>query len=412
MVKQAQTVNPRRWSPRTLGLIGLPVIVAVLFSVALVQSWIASTKDLNFAQAERQGIAYLQPLTEILDKMVDAQSTTVEGGVADSSGLQQGISAVDAVEKKYGDALGSGQRWTDLRGRINTLINQRPSGEPAYRAYTDVVQLVVDLINKIADSSNLVLDPVLDSYYLMDATVLRLSEVTVFAGRASDLARLANSVTNPAERAQAETRIGVARYQVARENEGIATGLRKAMDATSSSSLGPAITTQLDTFRSAVDEFVPPVTLLQDLNQVDMVTLALKAGEVREAARKLNTAILTELDKLLESRVNQVGVSRMQTLGLGSLALLFSALVLWAMAKGGRREEPVVAPAKDRADSDTAKDRLSEAVRARRLMRGLQSVEGNSAAEPNPGENQMSEELVRVGRGIRARRRERADDSR
>ncbi len=412
MVKQAQTVNPRRWSPRTLGLIGLPVIVAVLFSVALVQSWIASTKDLNFAQAERQGIAYLQPLTEILDKMVDAQSTTVEGGVADSSGLQQGISAVDAVEKKYGDALGSGQRWTDLRGRINTLINQRPSGEPAYRAYTDVVQLVVELINKIADSSNLVLDPVLDSYYLMDATVLRLSEVTVFAGRASDLARLANSVTNPAERAQAETRIGVARYQVARESEGIATGLRKAMDATSSSSLGPAITTQLDTFRSAVDEFVPPVTLLQDLNQVDTATLALKAGEVREAARKLNTATLTELDKLLESRVNQVGVSRMQTLGLGSLALLFSALVLWAMAKGGRREKPVVAPAKDRADSDTAKDRLSEAVRARRSMRGLQSVEGNSAAEPNPGENQMSEELVRVGRGIRARRRERADDSR
>lgn len=412
MVKQAQTVNRRRWSPRTLGLIGLPVIVAVLFSVALVQSWIASTKDLNSARAEQQGIAYLQPLTDILGKMVDAQSTTVEGGVADSSGLQQGISAVDAVEKKYGDALGSGQRWADLRGRINTLINQRPSGDSAYRAYTDVVQLVIDLINKIADSSNLVLDPVLDSSYLVDAAVLRLPEVTVFAGRAADLARLANSITNPAERAQAETRVGVARYQVARESEGLATGLRKAMDVTSSSSLGPAVTTQLDTFRTAVDEFVPPVTLLQDLDRVETVALTLKAGEVREAARNLNAAILTELDKLVEARANQFGVARTQTLGLGSLALLLSVLVLWVMAKGARRLEPATAPAGDRADSENAKDRLTEAVRARRSMQGLQLVEGDSSAEPNPGENQMPEELVRVGRGIRARRRERADDSR
>jgi len=30
MVKQAQTLNPRRMSTRTLGLMGLPVVIAVL----------------------------------------------------------------------------------------------------------------------------------------------------------------------------------------------------------------------------------------------------------------------------------------------------------------------------------------------------------------------------------------------
>ena len=403
MVKQAQTLNLRRWSSRTHTRVGLPVVIAVLFSIAIVQLWTSNSHDLEFTTAEQHGVVYLKPLTELMDQVITAQSVSVRGSTIDAAGLRDAMSRVDQAERVNGASLSTKQRWSDVRTRIDYLISLRPTSDVAYRSYTDVVQLIEDLIRKIADTSDLILDPTLDSYYLMDSAVLRLPGVLAFAGRAADLASLGTKLntgsataTAADAQAQADTRVSVARYQVSLESDEIASGLRKALDITTSQTLGPNITNQLDTFRTAVDAFVPPVNLLQNLERVDTATVTANGERVREAARKLTASVLNELDRLLTSRADSQSITRSQGLGLGALCLLLTGLLLWMLLK---RSDEAGSPASQGSTLSDGSDHKGPTDR--------QLDEGYG-----PRQARATEELVNVGRGIQARRRERTDDAR
>ena len=400
MVKQTQTLSLRSWSSRTQTRVGLPVVIAVLFSIAVVQLWTSNSHDLAVTQSEQRGVAYLTPLTDLMDQLVTAQSAAVRASVVDAAGLRDAVSRVDQVDKADGAALGSKQRWADARSRIDSLISLRPTGDAGYLNYTDVVQLVEDLIRKIADTSSLILDPTLDSYYLMDTAVLRLPTVLTFAGRAADLSSLGTNTGTSSggdAQAQVDARVSVSRYQVSLESDQVANGLRKSLDVTSSTTLGPNITNQLDTFRTAVDSFVPPVNLLQNLGKVDTATVTATSEQVREAARKLVVAVLNELNRLLKTRADSQSVTRIQGAGLGLLCLLLSVLLVWIMVK--RPDEPNQLLAGPAGTSPEALDRKDSGGRS-------------STENFNPRQARVTEELVHAGRGIRARRRERTDDAR
>jgi hypothetical protein len=120
MVNQAQTVNPRRWNSRAYTRIGLPVVIAVLFSIAVIQMWNGNTSDVKFSGTEQQGVAYLKPLTDLMDRVIAAQSTAVRGSTVDTSGLRDALTRVDDVDSTYCAALGSRQRWIDVRSRIDS----------------------------------------------------------------------------------------------------------------------------------------------------------------------------------------------------------------------------------------------------------------------------------------------------
>ncbi|MBT8227600.1 MAG: hypothetical protein HKP61_15005 [Dactylosporangium sp.] len=398
MVKQAQNFNLRRWSSSTHTRVGLPLVIVVLFTIGMVQLWTGNTSNLQFTTAEQRGVAYLNPLTELMDRLVIAQSNAVRGSTVDTAGLRDALLDVDDVDQDHGSALGARQRWNDVRSRVDYLISLRPTGETAYGSYTDTIQLIDELIRKIADTSNLILDPTLDSYYLMDAAVLRLPSVLRFAGRASDLANLADSTEAPSggEAArQAETWVSVARYQVSVESDEIATGLRKALDMTESTTLGPNITNQLDTFRTAVDAFVPPVNLLQNLDKVDTLTVTANAERVREAARNLLSVVLTELDSLLRVRAEAQSIRRSQGVGLGALGLILTGFLAWMLSSW----------AEPRATTRKPEEETNPAARTK-------SGDVERVTDDDLGQSQATEELVHAGRGIRARRRERTDNAR
>jgi hypothetical protein len=228
----------------------------------------------------------------------------------------------------------------------------------------------------------------------MDSAVLRLPSVLLFAGRAADLGSL-GAKADLAMRQQVDTRVAVARYQVSLESDEIASGLRKSLDVTTSTSLGPNITNQLDTFRTAVDAFVPPVNLLQNLDNADPATVTANADRVRDAARKLSVAVLGELDKLIGTRNNAQSLTRSQGLALGVLCVLLTGMLIWMLVKQHQEEtEPVV-----------------------RQQAVPQPPARTPRATPrediyNSDEPRAADELVQAGRAIRARRRERADDAR
>lgn len=394
MANRSHAAAPGRWGARVVGRIALLLLFGMLLSYVVVQLWTARTDDLTVVDTERKGGTYLKPVTHLVDELTKAQSAAVRASQPDSPALEAAIAGVDAVDKNLGTALGTHQRWSDVRAQIAAATAQRLSGDAAYRTYTSVVALAIELCRKAGDTSNLILDPVLDSYYLMDTALLRVPDILVAAGRAADLAVLATQAPSEAAR----SRVSIARYQVAVASEAVGTGLRKAMEATGSATLGPNVTGRFDVFRSAVDAFVPPAMLLQTLDTADPATVVRSAERVRDAAGPLADSVYTELDRVLRARHDALSTQRLGAASTAGVGLLLGLVLLWLLLPGAPR--PAALDTEFEGDAGMPGEPMEA-----------------SAGQPadttfvDPHDLAAVEELLHVGRAVRTRRPDRSDNA-
>jgi hypothetical protein len=386
MPNRARAAASRRWGRRVLARLSAVLAVGMLFALVMSQQWRTTSQELSEVSAERHGVAYLQPLVQFVAELTDAQAAAVRFGQPSANRVEAAINAVSSADDSHGDVLGTHQRWAELRGRTATLLAQRVSGAQAYAAYSDLMTLALDLARQVGDASKLILDPALDSYYLTDAALVRIPDVLVGAARAADLAALAD--LQPSEAAQ--TRVAVARYQVAVASDAMGAGLRKAIGVTRSVTLGPNVIGRFDTFRSTVDTFVPPATLLQTFDRADGATLVGSAERVRQQARSLADTVLGELDALLRDRHHSLSTQRTwEITGVcagGFLGIVLLALLLPAAPRPRPAEaEPAEVSDEDPADADTT--------------------------FVDPRDLTAVQELLHVGRAVRTRPRERVDNA-
>ena len=374
------------------------LVIAVLFIVATAQGWSSTSGEVSTATAERHGIAYLRPLNTLVSTLAGAQSTAVRGGQVAESEVTAAMDDVDDVDDRYGSELQASKRWSDIRRTIREILAAKPTGVEAYEQYGEASAVVRQLQKRIADSSELVLDRAIDSSYLVDAALQQLPDVLIAAGRAADLATLDAATPIESQDSTVQTRIAVARYDVAVAAEAVGVGLAKSLDGTASRTLGPHITGQLDAFRSAVDSFVPSGTRLRGLDRTDASNLYRTATLVRQAAGPLADAVFGELDSILSDRVDTLGWQRLRAMLVTLFGLLVALLLGWWMIPRSK--------AGAEADSDDIEGSVPE-QRAADRPRGARP----ETAVIDPRDLRAVEELMHAGRAIRGRRRERDHDA-
>ena len=191
----ADPVQPRVAPPpyrmrRVLVVVLLVLAVLIPYGVTLALLWSDLSTRLTVAERERDGITYLAPLVRLLSATADVQSVTVAGARPDTTEIRAAIGAVDVMDNRLGAELGTQERWADVSNRLDALLQAPPSGQAAYTSFTQVVDLETGLITAVGDSSDLILDPQLDSFYVIDAALVRVPAILVSAGRANDLVRL------------------------------------------------------------------------------------------------------------------------------------------------------------------------------------------------------------------------------
>ena len=180
--------RPRR-SVLTAGLVVL-LLVPLVFVFGL--SWRSQASDVSFTSDQRRGADYLGPLTELTSVATDAQSAAVHGQDIDSGSLQVAIAAVDAVNRRLGGPLRATQRWNAARTALLALTSRKSvDPEQAYTDYSEMIDQLTALGRKIGDTSNLILNPQIDAYYVMNAVLLRIPQMVVDSARYSDLLYLA-----------------------------------------------------------------------------------------------------------------------------------------------------------------------------------------------------------------------------
>ncbi|SEP15799.1 HAMP domain-containing protein [Methylobacterium sp. ap11] len=139
----------------TIGLFLIPI--ALLAGLFVMQS----RKDIDFAGQEQAGVSYLTAAWPILRS---GTMSRIPAAATDDV-----WAAFDRIHAGFDPAMGTGEAARDL-------ALARGKGAAA------VVDAARTLIGKVGDGSNLILDPDLDSFYVMDAVVTKLPDLLQQAG--------------------------------------------------------------------------------------------------------------------------------------------------------------------------------------------------------------------------------------
>jgi methyl-accepting chemotaxis protein len=356
---------------RRLGLIGvaytLPIAVLLYFVVDGINA------DIRFSRFELHGNAYQRPLEDLLDHLGDHQalarrslSGEKELGAqltARAQQIDQAFDRLEAVDKQFGPELQFTEEGLSKRKRLDVKYdNFRHAWEslksgllalsPAAsdEAHNQLLRLTRMAITHSGDTSNLILDPDLDSYYLMDMTLISLPETQERVGRIMTFVDLATRRSaespNPAQGAPPTEpvapqftpadRIPLAVHAAQLEND-----LNRILaDAQTSVNEDTAFYGKHEplqkTLLPAVKKYETATrAYLAGLDQAIKESGAPDVGRLDQLGRSARAASFDVwrdtarlLDDLITTRVEQYQQARLWALGLSALAWLASTLLV------------------------------------------------------------------------------------
>ena len=323
----------------------ISIVFMIPDSVLLTLFLVSNHENVHFARLEQSGNAYQRPLESLLEGVSHHAAVTASGSPEGSPAVR-GVE--EEIERAFGDLsrvnarLGEELKFTRAglaeRGRehcdVALVAEEWKSLKEGWRgmtpealraAHQHLVSDIRTMITHVGDNSNLILDPDLDSYYLMDVTLLALPQMQ---GRLADLASDLLARRDAAPGAE-EGRIH--RYAVhaallkESDLERVEGSLRTALAEDRnfygvSPTLQQRIPPALDAFREAA---------LRVIELSAAFHPGMPEGPVLKGVADLQARIMElwkvadgELDGLLETRIGHYTHRRNVSLGLTGLALV------------------------------------------------------------------------------------------
>ncbi|MDY7576322.1 hypothetical protein [Actimicrobium sp. CCI2.3] len=156
--------------------------IALAFLVPLLMTlfylWSAANDQVSFARTERQGLTFVHPLVDLL-KAAQGRRRIASGTAPQLAEQQASISAafdkVQARQTELGKDFGT-EKPFELLLKAHQFLMQTPlaaNPDATFKLHSDYIALVLDLMARVADGSQLSLDPDLDTYHMMNISVLR-----------------------------------------------------------------------------------------------------------------------------------------------------------------------------------------------------------------------------------------------
>ncbi len=308
------------------------------------------TEGIRFASAERDGVRYIEPLSALLDGFAEHHIAGDDAAEADRAvqAIEAGLAQLDTVQAELGDRLQFTQEGLAKRQREHftptTLRNEwralqsdagrLPPAETDTR-YEHLIDDVRAMIAHAGDTSNLILDPDLDSYYTMDAVVVALPTAQARLGKVN---RLADDLM--AGRATADQGTLAVFAATLRENDGdrikadVQTALNEDanfndVSTTLRSKLAPASATYVQ----ANDAVIAALVALTANPKADARALDAAVHEARAAAVALEAAASQELNVLLGARIARLEGERLRAILLSALAVGLALVLVFFISR-------------------------------------------------------------------------------
>jgi diguanylate cyclase (GGDEF)-like protein len=295
----------------------LIAMVGLLLAPILLLGWLfvnQTNKDVEFAREELAGTRYLRAVVPIYVKVLNGENVPRENLMAFASARRE----FDTQLRVTGTAL----------TLENLLVNDKSNKEATLSAARK-------LISQVGDQSNLILDPDLDSYYLMDATVLRIPTIMSLV---EQISQSSVSASNPQYKLASTQLLAQLEWTAAGLRESINRAIAANKDGTLNAEYKQRATGFLQQILSYQKEIVE-ITNEQRVNAVDTrLVRDLQVSLLRNTEIFWSYSIAA-LDEVIESRIQQslywlyfgIGLSALLTMIAMTLAVSVLRRLLHSM---------------------------------------------------------------------------------
>jgi methyl-accepting chemotaxis protein len=337
----------------------LPLILAVVYFVLT-----GSNKDIDFAKQEKAGNSYQRPLESLLRGIPDhlRLSSAARAGdrsaqtalAASEAAIDQAFAALAAVDAKYKEqlqftpeGLATRQRqhvrvetvrdeWTRLKNEGSRLDAAKSAEQ-----HTHLVSDIRTMITHAGDTSNLILDPDLDSFYVMDVTLVALPQTQDRLGAIIETgaALVEKGTLSTADRIQFAVQAALLKES---DIERVKASTQTALNEDDhfygrSESLQTRVPVALASYTAANEAFLK---ILQDLSASDQATVSvatfLDAGmKARETSFALWDTSIAELDGLLDARISSLTRRRNFALAMSAMAVVIAGILAALSVRSG-----------------------------------------------------------------------------
>jgi Amt family ammonium transporter len=307
-------------------------------------------ENIHFARLEQIGNQYQRPLERLLqdvsqDRLLSREprtNVTRQQLAQERAEIEAAFDSLTLVDSQIGatlqfnpEALAKRNRtgcdvadvrreWAELRARGGTI-----SADEADRLH---VQLIADIRGMIAhsgDMSNLILDPELDSYYMVDATLMALPQtqdrLTQTMVDGANLLR-----ARPANDTLSKTKLAIELAQLKEDDlDRITSSIETSLSQVcrfhgSDNDVHTMVPPALSAYIDAANRFDDLIARIQSGNSNGIsVEQFLAAGTAaRDASFALWRTADSGLDGILQSRIDYYVLRRWHSLGVSAAALL------------------------------------------------------------------------------------------
>jgi len=318
----------------------IPLIFLINFSL------IEKNGELRFSELELDGMTYLNyvyPLQKNLAKHRGMNAAYLGGDISFKKNLMdteleidKNIKSWKEIDRLYTNKFLTGafisdilNKWKKLDGNISL------SPEESFSEHTHLINEVISLITHVGNHSNLILDPELDAYYLVEISVTTIPQLIESLGKARGMS------------AGIAAREEVSKAEILRLNSLISdinrllVSLHKGLSTSYAETQNQQLKSKLSAAEKKVDSSVLKFTDTIEKNILMSDSVNTTGARVFDLGTKSISDVLLLLDEttpmltnLLETRVNKIEQVRNVQLGVALICLLSAFYIGWTVLAG------------------------------------------------------------------------------
>lgn len=315
----------------------LCILLALMIPIGFMLYSLSSalSESISFAELQIEGIDYEKGLLKLLDEVADYQVAQLEarhGETGHEEDIKNGIASIDAlfanlteIDRQVGADLKLTMNDSGDRELTLPTIKQRWEAVKGSSYDADAFSVLLGdmraMIQRLGENSNMILDPELDSYYLVDASL------GAFPKTLEKLAHIKSDIyeklANNGNTIPFDDRMELESYATALEDHylertrnSIEIAIREDANWNGiSPTLKPTLEPALAAYENSAKQLVDTLRSLERGDSIE-ATRFVEIGDVmHDGTADLGQMTLDELHKLITIRIGNLKEQRMLTLG-------------------------------------------------------------------------------------------------
>lgn len=344
------------------------IIMSALFALPLLVLFLVlidnqTERIENYGVLERRGAEYLRPVADIFEgvqlhwrltaRFLNGE-TSLQPDILDAQArIDESFLAAEELDRRFGRQLqttvalaGLRQTWENVQARALGVDTQT-----AEALHQQLMNGVRGLITIVGNTSHLVLDPELDSYYMMDLVVVKLPEEQALLAQLLHLSEgiVARGDITTDERAQLLSLVSLSRST----QQGIFLSVQTAIANNRAGILGPLLDAPLRAHEAKVDGFLDLIEsqLINvmpehvEMTQAELVSAGAQAVDSTFALYDLASSSLTTV---IQARIDRQTIEQIVVVGIAGAGALLAFTVGFSIMRAISRPLSQLASAAQR----------------------------------------------------------------